>query len=295
MLFCLPIVFLSFCCISHSENETYNILNGSLMNAESLRTGPRQSNIRSLHRMKAGKMGDHSHAHAAGDQTATKVEEKKLRKITFKGWDAARSRGYDVVSNCPFDPQGASLSIVDPARPFSTSQTVKHRHDSLPTYHPGKRMIIQNNYLGAHIGTGVNIRRVHTSYLNNPIEEIISHDVEDEGDHIEDLEESQRAKTSGSKDINTNKKEKEKEKEKEREVLSLHLICDRKNEPNWNDPRSILATLSNSTSRQFAGKSPHSIFVSGNPKSLQTDSGRSLRSLESRILSVRTEGLSRAM
>ena len=82
------------------------------MNAESLRTGPRQSNIRSLHRMKAGKTGVHSHAHAAGDQTATKVEEKKLRKINFKGWDAARSRGYDVVSNCPFDPQGASFGLL---------------------------------------------------------------------------------------------------------------------------------------------------------------------------------------
>jgi hypothetical protein len=285
--FHLSLVLHSSCSMSHSEGQTYNILNNDVLNAEKLRFGPLQNKIRALNRMRAGKMEDHFHT--AGDQSALKAEEKSLRKIASKGWGAARSRGYDVVSNCPFGPQGASpsLSVADPTRPFSTSQILRIRLESLPSYSE-KRIIIQNNYLGAHVGTGMNIRRAHTSYPTSPIKQNTT-DVDDEGEGIEDLEQSQRDCTTDIMDI------KDSETKMEAGVASLHLICGRKSEPNWNDPRSALATLSNSTSRQFAGKSPHSIFVSGNPKSSLSDSGRSLYSLESRILSVRTGGLSRAM
>lgn len=267
--------------ILHSEDQTYNIFNNSVLNAERLRAGPLQSKVRALNRMKVGKIEDH--LHTAGDHNTLKAEEKSLKKITL-GWSAVRNKGHDVVSNCPFDPKGASPSVTDPTRPFSSSQIWKQRNDSLPNYSLEKRVTIQNNYLGAHIGTGVNIRRAHASYPPSPIEQNTS-DVENEGEHIEEDEESRR---DGSVKLKTSK-------EKEVGVLSLQLICGRKSEPSWNDPRSALATLSNSTSRQFGGQSPHSIFVSGNLKSPSSDSGGSLRSLESRILSLRTVGLSRAM
>lgn len=267
--------------MSRSEDQFYIKFNNSVLNAERLRTGPLQSKVRALNRMKAGKMEDHFHT--AGDQNALKADEKSLKTITI-GWSAARSRGFDAASSCPFDPQGASPSVTDPTRPFSSSQIRKHRNDSLPNYSLEKRVIIQNSYPGAHIGTGMNIRRAHASYPPSPIEQNTS-DVENEGEHIEELEESQRNSPVEFKNLT----------EKEVGVLSLQLICGRKSELSWNDPRSALATLSNSTSRQFGGQSPHSIFVSGNLKSPSADSGGSLRSLESRILSLRTVGLSRAM
>jgi hypothetical protein len=134
----------------------------------------------------------------------------------------------------------------------------------------------------------MNIRRAHTSYPTSPVQQNTT-DADDEGEGIVELEESHRDYATDEKDV------KESENKKKAGVASLHLICGRKSEPNWNDPRSALATLSNSTSRQFAGKSPHSIFVSGIAKTSSSDSGRSLHSFESRILSVRTGGLSRAM
>lgn len=258
--------------MSHSEGQTYNILNDSILDAGKLKIGPLQNKIRALNRMRAVKMEDYFHT--AGDEKAFISAEKSLRKITSKRWNAELSRGYDVVSNCPFDVEGASVSVSVPVpvltRTCSSSEMRGQKHENHHRFCPGKRMTVQNNYLGTHTGTGMNIRRAHTSYPTIPVERIVS-DLDDEDVQIEDFEEAQSANTA---DI-----------EKEKEFSSFDILCGGKNERIRNNfSKSTQVTLSNNISKG-------GIFVSVDPKYLPSESGRSLRSLDLGILSVRTGGI----
>ena len=141
--------------LSHSEGQTYNILNHTVLNEERLNNGPMFNDIRALNRMKAKKMDDM--LHIAGDLNALKAEEKSLKKITYRRWEREINRGYDMLNNCSFDAD--RMHMPSAYRPSSSWHLLQNSQNIAPL----QTTIKENNFLGTHEGTGMNIYRASTS------------------------------------------------------------------------------------------------------------------------------------
>ena len=113
------------------------------------------NDIRAKNRIKAKKMDDM--LHIAGDLNALKAEEKSLKKITYRRWEREMNRGYNMLNNCAFETD--RMHMPSAYRPSSTWHILQNAQNIAPL----RTTIKENNFLGTHEGTGMNIHRASTS------------------------------------------------------------------------------------------------------------------------------------